>query len=113
MSTDIEIELNLPGIHMWPGAEKYPEVDYLRYPHRHIFCFQLGFKVLHGDRDIEFIMMRNQVEEYLKEKYWSVKHKLLDFEARSCEMIANDLMGRFKASKVRVGEDKEFFGGVK
>ena len=88
-------------------------LQYLQYPHRHVFCFQLAFNVTHGDRDLEFIITRNAVEEYLRANFWSEKYKLLDFGSRSCEMIAEDLKEAFDATKVRVGEDKEFFGGVK
>lgn len=113
MKRDIEIELNLPGLHYWPGASSFREVDYLQYPHRHVFCFQLGFNVTHANRDLEFIITRNAVEKHLRMLYWSDKYNLLDFGEMSCEMIAEELKEAFKASKVRVGEDKEFFGGIK
>ena len=113
MKRDIEIELNLPGLHFWKDAGQFEEVEYLQHPHRHIFCFQLAFYVTHGDRDLEFIITRNAVEEYLRENYWSDQYKLLNFKGMSCEMIAEDLKEAFDASKVRVGEDKEFFGGIK
>lgn len=113
MKRDIEVELNLPGIHYWPGAKDYVEVEYLQYPHRHIFCFQLAFDVSHGNRDLEFIMMRNKIEAYLNKTYFDDNYKLLNFGPMSCEMIAEELQLAFSCSKVRVGEDKEFFGGVK
>ena len=42
------------GIHKYPDAPD--EVEFLRYPHRHIFKFKVQIDVEHDDRDIEFFI---------------------------------------------------------
>lgn len=70
------------GIHKYPDA---PEgVEFLRYPHRHIFHFRVDIEVFHDDRDIEFILFKRELEELFDTK-------ILQLDFKSCEMIADDL----------------------
>ena len=48
------------GIHKYPDAPK--EVEFLKYPHRHIFKFKVAIEVFHGDRDIEFFIFKRCLE---------------------------------------------------
>lgn len=70
------------GIHKYPNAPK--EVDFLRYPHRHIFHFRVEIEVFHDDRDIEFILFKRELESLYDEK-------TLQLDYKSCEMISDDL----------------------
>ena len=72
------------GIHKWPGAVNMPEVDFLQYPHRHMFHFRVELEVKHDDRDVEFIMFKRELEGLYDKK-------TLQLDYKSCEMIADDL----------------------
>lgn len=70
------------GIHQYPDA---PEgVEFLKYPHRHIFHFKVELEVYHDDRDVEFILFKRELED-------TFAKGILKLNNKSCEMIADDL----------------------
>jgi len=70
------------GIHKYPDA---PEgVEFLKYPHRHIFHFRVELEVFHDDRDVEFILLKRELEGLYNEG-------TLHLDYKSCEMMADDL----------------------
>jgi len=70
------------GIHQYPGA---PEgVEFLAYPHRHIFHFKVEIDVFHDDREIEFILFKREMEDLYYKGTMQADHK-------SCEMMADEL----------------------
>jgi hypothetical protein len=70
------------GIHKYPDA---PEgVEFLKYPHRHIFHFRVELEVFHEDRDVEFILFKRELEKLFVDGTMQLDYK-------SCEMIADDL----------------------
>jgi hypothetical protein len=70
------------GIHKYPDA---PEgVEFLKYPHRHIFHFKVELEVFHDDRDVEFILFKRELEKLFTDG-------TLQLDYKSCEMIADDL----------------------
>lgn len=96
------------GIHKYPAAATDPRlapVSYLAHPHRHIFHFHCEIQVYHDDRDIEFIMM--------KEELAGLFGKPEDIDYNSCEMLARkcaDYMNNKwpnRKVKVTVSEDNE------
>lgn len=89
------------GVHCWPDCP-FDEVDYLRDPHRHIFHITAYKEVFHDDRDIEFIMLKHQVQSFLNEEYPGGL-----FGAKSCEMLGRELMEKFDLVQVEVSEDGE------
>lgn len=98
--------LQLPGIHNWPGCP-FDEVAYLRDPHRHMFHIKAFKDVYHDDRDVEFIMLKNEITQYLDDQYWDEETRCLYFGAMSCEMIAKELISVFDLSSCEVSEDGE------
>lgn len=75
------------GVHCYPAALTAPEladVSFLGYPHRHIFHFNVKIQVTHNDRDIEFIQFKRWCENLYSSS-------TLDLNAKSCEMMADDL----------------------
>ena len=53
------------GIHKYPQAltdPKLKEVEFLGYPHRHMFHFKVKIQVFHDDRDLEFILFKRELE---------------------------------------------------
>ena len=70
------------GIHKYPDA---PEgVEFLKYPHRHIFHFKVELEVFHDDRDVEFILFKRELEKLFADG-------ILQLDYKSCEMISDDL----------------------
>lgn len=88
--------------HNWPHAkDEAPEVAFLSNEHRHVFHVKLIKEVSHGDRDIEFIILKRRAQEYLQATYGR------EFGRRSCEDVAEELLEYFKCSEVQVFEDGE------
>lgn len=87
--------------HNWPQCE-LEEVSYLKHEHRHVFHITACKEVSHSDRDIEFIMLKHQIEKYLSEKYPERK-----LGHTSCEMLAEDLYKAFGLDSCDVSEDGE------
>ena len=92
------------GIHQYPGAPK--GVEFLQYPHRHMFHFKVEIDVFHDDRDIEFIQFKRWLENLYKEDVIQLNNK-------SCEMIADNLAEEIQSKypgryvKISVAEDNE------
>jgi hypothetical protein len=106
--TNVIVRLEVDGLHCWPAAkEVFPEVSFLSDPHRHIFHITLKKAVYHDDRDVEFIMFKRDVLEYLRDAYYLELQRTHDFGARSCEMIARELLTEFECEYVSVFEDNE------
>lgn len=83
----IWVTFSKEGIHCYPQALEEPhlaDVNFLGYPHRHIFHFRVYIDVFHNDRDIEFI----QFKRWLQGLY---DNAVLALDYKSCEMIADDL----------------------
>ena len=70
------------GIHQYPDAPK--GVEFLAYPHRHMFHFRVEIDVFHDDREIEFILFKRELEGLYTEGTIELDHK-------SCEMMADEL----------------------
>lgn len=78
----IFVKFQKEGIHKYPDA---PEgVEFLRHPHRHMFHFEVELEVFHDDRDIEFILLKRELEALYDEK-------TLQLDYKSCEMMSDDL----------------------
>ena len=69
--------------HKYVGAPE--EVSYLRSLHRHMFNYEVELEVYHDDRELEFIMVKHRIEEYLsrRDKKWA--------ETTSCEQMAQSI----------------------
>lgn len=97
------------GIHLYPQALTDPRlesVNFLGYPHRHIFHFRVELEVFHDDRDVEFIMFKRDLEQ-------QYSAGILDLNHKSCEMISDDLAAYIKDKypgrdlQITVSEDGE------
>lgn len=105
----IWITFQCEGLHRYPAAADDPnlsDVSYLAHPHRHVFHFKVWIQVWHDDRDIEFIIFKN----WCKGLYLD---GVLDFNYKSCEMLADDLAAKIKNKyparycRISVAEDNE------
>jgi|TARA_B110000914_G_C15182348_1_gene317929 hypothetical protein len=102
------------GIHLYPGADKDPalatdkwdDVSFLGYAHRHIFHFRVAIDVFHDDRDIEFIQFKRWLESLYSGDILTLNH-------RSCEMIGEELANQIhdkypgRSITISVAEDNE------
>lgn len=104
--TRVYCTLQIPGIHRWLNCP-YDEVKYLRDYHRHVFHIKATIQVCHDDRDVEFIMLKNKIDKYLREQYFDPTQQVCMFGDRSCEMIAQDLISTFSLIECEVSEDGE------
>lgn len=100
-ATTVYCTVLFEGIHCWPDCP-FDEVSYLRSPHRHVFYIRAHKNVFHDDRDIEFIMLKHEIERYLKTQYPDGQ-----LGAKSCEMLGRELMERFDLCQIDVSEDNE------
>ena len=99
------------GIHKYPAALTDPQladVQFLGYPHRHMFHFRVWIDVFHNDRDLEFIQFKRWCESL-----YSGQGAVLSLDHKSCEMMADDLYiqiaSRYPGRRVHieVSEDGE------
>jgi len=101
MKIQVVIKTQFPAIHCWRACP-LDEVSFLRDPHRHVFHAVLKFAVTHTDRDIEFISMKNKVEDFIQTRFYNQ-----DLGTTSCEDIAVYLLKEFGAVFVSIFEDNE------
>ena len=99
------------GIHKYPAALTEPllaDVQFLGYPHRHIFHFRVWIDVFHNDRDVEFIQFKRWCESL-----YTGQGAVLSLDYKSCEMMADDLYIQIAARypgrvvHIEVSEDGE------
>ena len=67
------------------------------------FFIRLEKRVTHDDRDVEIILFKRQVQQYLEQKYGRTG----ELGSKSCEMIAEELLKYFDCETAEVLEDKE------
>lgn len=84
------IQFTQEGFHNYPDAPT--EVKFLRADHRHSFIIKMAFEVSHNNREKEIFLMRDEVRFMLTEFYGSP----CQFDAMSCEMIAQELLEHFE-----------------
>ena len=84
---NIWVTFQKEGIHKYPNAPD--EVDFLRYPHRHMFHFKVQIEVYNDDRDIEFFIFKRWLESLYADD-------ILQLDYKSCEMMADDLAKQIK-----------------
>jgi hypothetical protein len=98
--TNVIVKLQIEATHNWPKCP-FKEVEFLKYPHRHIFHIKCKKEVQHNDRDVEIIMLKREIESYLQKAYKG------QFGSKSCEMIAEELLELFNLNYCSVLEDNE------
>lgn len=94
------VSFQFEGFHSWPQAPD--EVAFLRDRHRHIFHVRAKKRVQHEDRDVEFILLKRELERCAQRlspstlvQYWS------------CETWATHFVRTYDLAECEVWEDKE------
>lgn len=99
MSNYVYARTSMVGYHQWPDAPRHR--GYLGARHRHDFGIEVGVKVTHDDRDVEFHDLIDWIRELWVE----------ECGPQSCERIAARLGQQLSDTKrvqvawVRVDED--------
>lgn len=106
--TTIVVKLQVEGQHCWPEArEKIPQMGFLSDPHRHMFHIDAKAEVSHGDREIEIIQFKREIQDYFKRNYFNEELNMCDFGRKSCEDLAKELMEAYDLMYCEVLEDNE------
>jgi hypothetical protein len=109
ITTSIWVTFQKEGIHKYPAAADDPklqDVSFLAHPHRHMFHFRVELEVFHDDRDVEFILLKRELEGLYTTG-------TLQLNNMSCEMIARELLTyiqetyRGRNCTINVSEDNE------
>ena len=108
MKTNVIAKIEVDGLHNWPAAQAvFPEVGFLANMHRHKWYITAKKPVYHDDRDVEFIIFGRDIKQWLEHKYYVKEARTHDFGAKSCEMLAKEIMLQFDCVYVSVFEDNE------
>lgn len=100
----IIVKTQFEDYHYWENAPD--EVAFLRNLHRHIFYVEVETEVTHDDRELEFFMVKRQLD-ILIENHVKPMHG-----GKSCEMMAEVLKKLLKEKYqrefiIRIFEDNE------
>jgi len=114
----ISVQTQFVGLHNWSKCP-IEEVRFLQYPHRHIFYVTATLPVAHDDRQLEFFMVKEQLDEIIHAKFFMGNNGMYELGSKSCEMIADiivDELHRLDPKllwiRVTVSEDNENNAGV-
>lgn len=91
--------LSFEAMHRWPDAPE--EVAFLSNPHRHIFNVRAEKVVSHDDRDVEFILLKREIQK------WIDRALLARVDTWSCERWASEILKAHNLDEVTVDEDGE------
>lgn len=92
MGMTITVRTSFQGLHCWKDAPE--QVAFLRNLHRHVFNVQVTLPVTHSDRDVEFFIYQNKLNEVIHGMFDTYNTKmpmLLLVGYKSCEMVAKEL----------------------
>ena len=110
--TYIKVRTEFEGFHRYPQAGSIdPRISFLENEHRHIFKVEVKISVTHLDRELEFFLVKWDLNKYLQGG--NMNHK-------SCEMIGSELLynhlipkyGSDRYYEIVVSEDGESDGIV-
>lgn len=80
--TSVVVNTSFEGMHQFIDAPQ--EVIYLQTPHRHVFHVNIELEVFHDDRELEFIVIKHRVDQFLRETQFDIK--------TSCEQYAKHII---------------------
>lgn len=111
METFVTVKTSFEGIHCFPEAPE--EVKFLRQEHRHMFGVTAKVEVYSDDREIEFVMMKHRINDFLDRQkdecgVWQMGRTSCEQVAKKiCDVLAKcyNLSGRY--FEITVDEDGE------
>lgn len=88
--TYVSVKTQFEGLHQWKDAPD--EVGFLRDLHRHLFKVEVSVEVKHDDREIEFFILRRDVDSIIQ-GYLCVQERAARLPiVGSCEMVAREIL---------------------
>lgn len=120
LNKKIMVKTSFRGTHNWPEASIHAgvEVNFLEARHRHTFHVQGELEVSDSDREVEFFVFQNLLDEAIKSLY---PHEGLVYNLgrRSCETIAEEIINQIRTKigykgqiTIQVWEDNEVGASV-
>jgi len=83
----IKVRTEFEGFHCYPDAGKIdPKISFLENMHRHIFKVSVKISVTHLDRELEFFLVKWNLNNFLKNQ---------ELNTHSCESIATIILNNF------------------
>lgn len=119
-SSYITVSTQFEGMHLWKDCPII-DVSFLSHPHRHIFFVELTLPVIHDDRCMEFFVVKDQLNEAIRELYPTKVVGITNLYGRSCEMLAKEIIEKLLKNedyasleyiRCTVREDNENGAGV-
>jgi len=110
VSTYIRVRTEFEGYHFYPNAGNIdPRIKFLENEHRHMFKVEVKIGVDHLDRELEFFLVKWALNDFIKSG---------NYDHKSCEMIANEILqnhlivkyGANRYYEIIVSEDGESDG---
>ena len=98
IKTRIFVTAQFVGFHCWSDAPA--KVDFLRHLHRHVFHVKLWLNVTHDDRQLEFFLVKEQLEIAIR----SLQGTLTLEPRLSCEMMGLTLARSMYEQNPAMGE---------
>lgn len=103
--TFVMVQTQFPAIHCWPECP-FEQVKFLQHPHRHIFYVRITVRVEHNDRDVEFLVLKRHLQDFIRANFYDK-----DLGRMSCEDIIDHIFGflslKVNIASIEVWEDKE------
>jgi hypothetical protein len=113
----VTAKTRFPGMHNWVDAPD--SRNYLRDPHRHLFFVEATVEVTHGDREVEYHDLRDDIQEWIDSiPLYNDFPDTRDCLGKSCEHLAASLAQYLQNEKklpvvgVSVSEDDEFISTI-
>jgi len=97
--TTIWVTTRFSALHYWPKAPI--EVSFLQHPHRHEFHVKVEAEVFHDDRELEFFIVKNWLNNVVS--IWSNTGSY----TMSCEQFATEILFQFS---IRFPREKSILG---
>jgi len=102
-----KVSLRFEALHQWDAAPN--DVEFLQDSHRHEFHVTVHIQQFHDDRDVEYIMLKRWLKNWL-----DLNYEKQDLGQMSCEMMCKEILdeleqkhGSKRQYKVEVTEDGE------
>ena len=111
----IKVKEEVLGTHSWSTCP-IDAVGFLKNEHHHNFQIHVECKVLHDNRELEFLTLRTHLKKIIAYCF-PVRDGIVRFGDRSCEQISNEITKHLvqhygeRDWKVHVYEDNVQAGG--
>lgn len=105
MKTMIGVKTSFESLHCYPNAPE--RVSYLRNVHRHKFFVTVKIQVFHDDRELEFIIVKEDLNQFITDNL--VFRDMEKFVSMSCEMMARSILNYLSTT---YGDNRSYFISV-